>query len=157
MCVTPFLLNSKEIERKMSETCILVWASPYDFTVHHIFYHRNITVRRDRTPREHDFDFALLELSEDIDLTETSNAKAISLPTAQDNNFDNNTKFEVSGWGRFAIGGRKPKKLQSLTLPWVSERQCKKKYHSHITSRMICAGNFTHGGIDACVGDSGGK
>ena len=125
--------------------------------MHHIFYHRNITVRRDRAPIEHDFDFALLELSEDIDITQTSNAKAISLPTAQDNNFDNNTRFEVSGWGRFAFRGRKPKKLQSLTLPWVSERQCKKKYHSHITSRMICAGNLTHGGIDACVGDSGGK
>ena len=42
-------------------------------------------------------------------------------------------------------------------LPWISERECKKKYKAHITSRMICAGDLVNGGIDSCQGDSGGK
>ena len=117
---------------------------------------RKITTSRSRTGRENDFDFALLELSEEIDLTGASNARAITLATAADLNFDKSTEFIVSGWGQMRSGGRKPKKLHFVTLPWISEKQCKKKYNAHITSRMICAGDLKYGGIDSCRGDSGG-
>ena len=122
-------------------------------------YCRKITVQRSRAGREHDYDFALLELSDDIDLTGTSKARAIPLSTAADLNFDNHTKFTVSGWG-WSLGRRglrKPTRLQFASLPWVSEATCKEKYQAHITQRMICAGDVLKGGIDACIGDSGGK
>ena len=122
-------------------------------------YCRKITVQRTRAGREHDYDFALLELSDEIDLTGTSKARAITLSTAADLNFDNHTKFTVSGWGYFMTrhrGLRKPTRLQFASLPWVSEATCKEKYQAHITPRMMCAGYVVKGGIDACIGDSGG-
>ena len=125
-------------------------------TLKHLLHGRKITTTRQRVPREHDFDFALLELLEEIDLTGASNARAITLATASDLNFDKSTEFIVSGWGQMRSGGRKPKKLHFVTLPWISEKQCKKKYNAHITSRMICAGDLKYGGIDSCRGDSGG-
>ena len=128
----------------------------FAFTLKHLFHGRKITTTRQRAGKEHDFDFALLELSEEIDLTGASNARAITLATAADLNFDNSTRFTVSGWGNLKFDGRKSKKLHSVPLPWITERQCKKKYNAHITARMICAGDLLNGGIDACVGDSGG-
>ena len=125
-------------------------------TLKHLLHGRKITTPRKRHLVEHDFDFALLELLDEIDLTGASNARAITLATAADLNFDKSTEFIVSGWGQMRSGGRKPKKLHFVTLPWISEKQCKKKYNAHITSRMICAGDLKYGGIDSCRGDSGG-
>ena len=97
-------------------------------------------------------------MSQEIDLTGASNAKAITLATAADLNFDINTRFRVSGWGWNTARGRKMRKLHFVdNLPWISETECKKKYNAHITSRMICAGDLVNGGIDSCKGDSGGK
>ena len=123
-----------------------------------LLHGRKITTARTRAGREHDYDFALLELSQEIDLTGAFNAKAILLATTADLNFDKSTRFTVSGWGKNKTGGRKMRKLHFVdNLPWISERECKKKYKAHITSRMICAGDLVNGGIDSCQGDSGGK
>ena len=86
--------------------------------------------------------------------------KAVALPTVCDDfNFDRSTLFTVSGWGRERWNGRKPDKLHYVQVPWVPKHICKSNslYQSSISSRMLCTGNFTYGGVDACAGDSGGR
>ena len=83
--------------------------------------------------------------------------KAVALPTVCDNNFNSSTVFTVSGWGKLRWKGRKPDKLHYVQVPWVSKYSCKNRFGSSISSRMLCTGNFTYGGVDACEGDSGGR
>ena len=84
--------------------------------------------------------------------------KAVALPTVSDNfNFDRSTLFTVSGWGQLQWICRKPKKLHYVQVPWVPKYSCRNRYGSSITSTMLCTGNFTYGGVDACAGDSGGR
>ena len=85
--------------------------------------------------------------------------KAVALPTVCDNNFNSSTIFTVSGWGRLGTYRRKPDKLHYVQVPWVPKHICKSNslYQSSISSRMLCTGNFTYGGVDACAGDSGGR
>ena len=62
----------------------------------------------------------------------------------------------VSGWGTTSSGGSQPTVLLRVDVPGISNAQCSQNYGG-ITSNMLCAGNVTHGGIDSCQGDSGGK
>ena len=103
------------------------------------------------------FDFALLELSHPIEFRDE--VKAIALASAGDSEekgaFDHGTLFVTSGWGK----SHKPWRpvLQIVTVPWVSDRICRKAYGERLTDTMICAGDYRRGGIDSCKGDSGGK
>ena len=108
----------------------------------------------------YDYDFALVELANPIDHTETSNAIAALLPTAiMNSNFNSWTKFMVSGWGQLkenaSAVGTTSDRLQYAIIPWVSRQECKNRYgRKRITPRMMCAGS---GRADACHGDSGGR
>ena len=81
------------------------------------------------------------------------NAKAIQLPEKDKEPLGS---VFVSGWGRM-----KPnvpiyaEHLQVATIPIFDRNDCYRIYHGMITIGMFCAG-YTEGGIDACVGDSGG-
>jgi len=61
---------------------------------------------------------------------------------------------EVIGWGRLNSGGTLPNILQKVTVPFVTDADCRDAYGEDlIFDSMLCAGE---GGKDACQGDSGG-
>jgi len=106
-----------------------------------------------------DYDYALLELAKPIKLTGDSKARAACLPDPSDENFAAGTKFVVSGWGRRGLDGnlnRPDGKLHHVTVPAVTDAQCRQAYGARLTARMHCAGNIQNGGVDSCQGDSGG-
>lgn len=66
----------------------------------------------------------------------------------------------VTGWGRLSEGGTLPSVLQEVSVPIVSNEDCKKMFlragrHEFIPDIFLCAGHET-GGHDSCQGDSGG-
>ncbi|XP_073846119.1 trypsin delta-like [Musca autumnalis] len=61
----------------------------------------------------------------------------------------------VTGWGTLVEGGDIPNQLQQVTVNYMENSSCKKRYPLMITDRMLCA-NVSGGGKDACQGDSGG-
>ena len=70
-------------------------------------------------------------------------------------------QFTISGWGSLGGWGSSPDKLQVVKVPYVTNDVCggvETNYEpSELTENMMCAGNLTHGSIDSCQGDSGGK
>ena len=104
-------------------------------------------------------DYAVLTLKEPIDLSESSPARAACLPDPQDmSNFvAKRTEIVISGWGRPTAKDAFNTRLHHVTVPYVSQSNCKRAFPSYITNNMFCAGDFARGGIDACYGDSGGK
>ncbi|XP_047473697.1 trypsin-1-like [Penaeus chinensis] len=62
----------------------------------------------------------------------------------------------VSGWGTTSEGGNTPSVLQKVSVPIVSDAECRDAYgQNEIDDSMICAG-VPEGGKDSCQGDSGG-
>ena len=58
-------------------------------------------------------------------------------------------EFKVSGWGALKAGANGPDVLHAVTVPFVSESDCKARYgEDRITEEMICAGDITNGGDD---------
>lgn len=56
----------------------------------------------------------------------------------------------MTGWGAVREGGMVSKFLQEVTVPILSNLECKSKYSSSkITDNMICAG-YNKGGKDSC-------
>jgi len=110
-----------------------------------------------------EYDFTIMELSQPINFK--TEARPVFLPTSQ--KFGPDTKFLVSGWGLLSDGGDLPDQLQSVTIPFLSKKDCKAAYKDPkinsngepeqyaIEEYMICAG-FKEGKVDACAGDSGG-
>jgi secreted trypsin-like serine protease len=61
---------------------------------------------------------------------------------------------QVTGWGTLTEGGVSPATLQKVTVPVVSDDDCRASYGTlSIIDSMICAGEA---GKDSCQGDSGG-
>lgn len=100
-----------------------------------------------------DYDFALLELKDEIELTDEF--YAAELPE-QDEPIEDGACLQASGWGSTENGSGSEDLLVTY-VPVISWNQCRKNYRkAHaITERMICAG-YADGGVDACQGDSGG-
>lgn len=63
----------------------------------------------------------------------------------------------ITGWGVKSQGGATSPVLQEVTVPILSNTDCRKSKYGprRITDNMICAG-LAEGGKDACQGDSGG-
>jgi len=62
----------------------------------------------------------------------------------------------VSGWGTTSEGGSSPDLLMKVSVPIVTDDECRDAYgQSEIEDSMICAG-VPEGGKDSCQGDSGG-
>merc|ERR1711942_613897 len=62
----------------------------------------------------------------------------------------------VSGWGTLSEGGSTPDVLQKVSVPIVTDDECRDAYGaSQIEDSMICAG-VQAVGKDSCQGDSGG-
>jgi trypsin len=97
-----------------------------------------------------DWDYSLLELSEDIEFDATK--KAIELPQ-QDRTFDDGTMLVTIGWGMTQNVLESRDKVRNVSMPIVNQDKCAKAYSmiSDVTPRMICAG-YPNGGKDACQG-----
>ena len=82
--------------------------------------------------------------------------RAVCLPDKLETDFSGQT-FTVSGWGTNAHNGSQNNQLHHVQVPSVSDQDCQEGYGADtITEQMMCAGNFSDGGIDSCKGDSGG-
>ena len=84
------------------------------------------------------------------------------MPDPEDDKRVKNQTFVVSGWGRtsFPSGPPSIEKLLTVTVPWISDSECRAAYDGeemYVKESMVRAGDTKSGGIDACIGDSGGK
>jgi len=96
-------------------------------------------------------DIALMWLSEPLDLNE--NVQPIALP-APGHAATGDTV--VSGWGTTTENGNAATILQKVTVPIISDAECRAAYGGEeVLDSMICAG-LPQGGKDSCQGDSGG-
>lgn len=97
-------------------------------------------------------DIALLKLKDPFVLNDF--VQPVRLPAAGQ---ITTGKCIVTGWGLLSEGGDTPQVLQKVTIPIVSDEECRKRYSaSLIADSMICAGYVNTGGKDSCNGDSGG-
>jgi trypsin len=63
---------------------------------------------------------------------------------------------DISGWGDTSESGGTPTALQAAAVNVIDDGTCSSDYGGDFDpSTMICAG-FQSGGVDTCVGDSGG-
>merc|ERR1712168_1679335 len=96
-------------------------------------------------------DVSVLQLSES--LTFNSYVQAIPLAPA---GHAASGECIVSGWGTTSEGGSTPSTLRKVSVPIVSDAECRDAYgDSEIDDSMICAG-VEAGDKDSCQGDSGG-
>ncbi len=109
----------------------------------------------------YDYDIALLELVTPINMTGQVGIAALAVLPSSAALYADGARVTVAGWGTTSYGGSLASKLLKVTVPIVNNAHCDDKYlllpsPQPITSRMVCAGDFTNGGIDSCQGDSGG-
>uniref|UniRef100_A0A1I8PFQ3 Peptidase S1 domain-containing protein n=2 Tax=Stomoxys calcitrans TaxID=35570 RepID=A0A1I8PFQ3_STOCA len=98
-------------------------------------------------------DIALLKLDQPVPLRDP--IRPICLPVGTNHNFDFKPAI-VAGWGLTSDGGSSSSYLREVTVPVLTNAQCKAtSYQSMIVETMLCAG-YLEGGKDACQGDSGG-
>merc|ERR1712055_817493 len=99
-------------------------------------------------------DICTLELASAADFS-SDMIGPISLPDVMEE-YEAGTQCIVSGWGTTSSGGSLARILQKVTVPVVSDEDCRSSYgQSAIADSMICAG-LDQGGKDSCQGDSGG-
>ncbi|XP_039432601.1 trypsin 5G1-like [Culex pipiens pallens] len=103
-------------------------------------------------PLSIDYDFALLELEEEIELGEEF--YAAELPK-QDEPVEDGTCLQVSGWGKTENEDYGSEDLRLINIPVVNWEKCRKTFRkiNYLSKQMICAGGKQ---ISACHGDSGG-
>ena len=70
-------------------------------------------------------------------------------------NFGIQTPLTTMGLGRLYENGPSPEIVRDVTLPYITNAECKRYYGDTITSKMLCAGG-KNTGKDSCQGDSGG-
>ena len=96
-------------------------------------------------------DIALLQL--DRPLTWSDYVQPVVLPEpGQDTEGD----CVVTGWGSLHEGGISPETLHKVTIPTVTDEECRRAYSiDEIKDANLCCG-VPQGGKDSCQGDSGG-
>jgi len=111
-----------------------------------------IYVHEKWNPTTHDFDIALINVTEDLP------GASIPLLSPKDSSVQAGTLVTVTGWGALAWQAPTGSKiLQLVQVPYVTVSDCNSalSYSGAITANMFCAGKL-NGGPDACQGDSGG-
>ncbi len=125
--------------------------SPVEHIVSNYFIHPGY----DNNSQDIANDIALIELA-----TSTTQATAVSL-FGDDANALLGYNATVVGWGATDYSDETnpafPDELRHAVVPLVSRDVCNSpvSYNGNIADGQICAG-FTQGGVDSCVGDSGG-
>ncbi|XP_042218032.1 trypsin-1-like isoform X2 [Homarus americanus] len=111
----------------------------------------------------HDYDVALVEMSskvkfndriQPLPLPNKSRYCQQNIPFYHHSHADD--LFLISGWGRTAEVSEISNLVLQAYVPKIPRQQCCEAYQDLITDSMVCAGNFTHGGLDPCQGDWGG-
>lgn len=98
-----------------------------------------------------DNDIALLHLS-----TPSSAAKVKLITKQQAAQVAAGANVTVVGWGNMSEAGGSSDVLRQVTIPVISNTQCKTfPSYGDVTNNMICAA-VSQGGKDSCQGDSGG-
>lgn len=98
-----------------------------------------------------DYDIALLQLAETLDLSKNKELRAVCLPEDDSKTYAGVTGI-ATGWGYLVNGGNQPDKLQEVELP-ILDTSCMNI--AGISERMLCAAT-EEGDKDTCQGDSGG-
>ncbi|XP_004071169.1 serine protease 27-like [Oryzias latipes] len=98
-----------------------------------------------------DNDISLVEMTSPVTFNDYISPVCLA---AKGSNFPAGTTAWVTGFGTLSSGGSTSSTLQEVSVPIVSNTQCRDSYSS-LTSNMMCAG-LTEGGKDSCQGDSGG-
>ncbi|XP_063883975.1 trypsin-2-like [Scylla paramamosain] len=101
-------------------------------------------------PKGYDYDMALLQLEETLDLSKNKELRAVCLPKDDSKNYAG-MKGIASGWGRLVTDGDQPDKLKEVVLP-ILDAKC---WNYQISERILCAAD-QEGKKDTCQGDSGG-
>lgn len=98
-------------------------------------------------PYSFDYDFALLKLSNPINLDGKTKA-IIPLPSSNQEIADNTATF-VTGWGSTQNSKESNKLLRGVVVPTINQSKCNNIYYydGGVTSRMVCAGSY---GKDSC-------
>ncbi len=95
-------------------------------------------------------DLALLQLSG------SSSAPVISLPSRNNPAPNDGELATVTGWGQISETGPASTQLRETTMPVVDHNTCNQAYDDDIDQdSMVCAGSPS-GDRDSCYGDSGG-
>jgi secreted trypsin-like serine protease len=110
-----------------------------------------IIVHPNWNPSTMDYDAALLRLTSDV-----SQGIPIAL-NAETTPIDADVTIRVTGWGATSQGRPDTTTLMAVEVPSVTNVTCNApaSYNGLVSDEMFCAG-FPKGGIDACLGDSGG-
>ncbi|XP_062702305.1 trypsin-1 isoform X1 [Aedes albopictus] len=105
------------------------------------------------SPLNYDNDIAVLRL--DTVLQMTDKLRPVCQPTSGE--LYTGYNGIVTGWGTTSSGGSVSPTLQEVTVPIMSNEDCKNTSYSgdQITDNMMCAG-YPEGMKDSCQGDSGG-
>uniref|UniRef100_A0A3P9J886 Peptidase S1 domain-containing protein n=1 Tax=Oryzias latipes TaxID=8090 RepID=A0A3P9J886_ORYLA len=98
-----------------------------------------------------DNDISLVEMASPVTFNDYISPVCLA---AQGSDFPGGTTAWVTGFGMLSSGGSTSSTLQEVSVPIVSNTQCRVSY-SFLTSNMMCAG-LTEGGKDSRQGDSGG-
>lgn len=107
---------------------------------------------------EYSYDIAILKLKRAVT---HPGAWPICLPLAENMRSKSFVKYQpvVAGWGTDSYDGQSSSILQKVTVPVVSNEECKRSYEKYqnfiIDEKILCAG-YPNGRKDACKGDSGG-
>ncbi|XP_066914259.1 uncharacterized protein [Clytia hemisphaerica] len=104
-------------------------------------------------PGTNSFDFALLELETEAQITD--NVRTICIPKKHSGTDFDNQICDITGWGTTSEGGSGANILQEASVRVYPQPECVGNYGSRIGDSMFCAG-YRDGGVDACQGDSGG-
>jgi len=114
----------------------------------------NITVHEKYNSRDVDYDIAIIKLEKSLDMSPDC-VTAVRLPK-QNQEIQPGSMCYATGWGTTSEGGSTSATLRAVSVPIVTQEECKESYgEEDITPRMLCAG-LKDGGKDSCQGDSGG-
>ena len=114
--------------------------------------------------RHPQFDAGVGTLQNDLALLELANVVSVPATALFDGDLEayNDTLGFITGWGatdsnQFSGSEIYPNLLQDASVPLVSLERCNsaESYQGGILDTQVCAG-FRQGGVDSCVGDSGG-
>lgn len=86
--------------------------------------------------------------------TAPAGVSVVGMP-GQDADVPTGALAHVAGWGALCWQCDGTAVLRYVSVPTITNAQCNAQYGGGITAGMLCAG-FSHGGQDACSGDSGG-
>lgn len=121
-----------------------------------IIVHPSYDPNAETSANKDDFDIAVIELTQSVELT------PVQLPSADSGELAAGTEVRIMGWGTTEVNDENESinpssELLEARQKIVGASDCNSVYEGGITGNMICAGAVEAGGTqDTCQGDSGG-